>query len=45
MPDVKWGRMLSVKDPGEPLKLYLLLGEPRNESLRPAYEKVVKNIR
>jgi hypothetical protein len=39
------GRMLSVKDSGEDFKLYLLLGEPRDEALRPAYEKALKNLR
>lgn len=39
------GRMLSVQASSEPFKLYLLLGEPRDEALRPAYEKAVKNLR
>lgn len=38
------GHMLSIKDFGEQFKL-LLLGEPRDESLRPAHEKAVKNLR
>ncbi|WP_397385584.1 hypothetical protein [Prosthecobacter sp.] len=37
--------MLSVQASSEPFKLYLLLGEPRDEALRPAYEKAVKNLR
>ncbi len=37
--------MLSVQASCEPFKLYLLIGEPRDESLLPAYEKAVKNLR
>ncbi len=38
----KWlGQILSVKDAHEPFKVYLLLGEPQQEALRPAFDKAV----
>ena len=38
----KWlGQLLSVKDTKEPFKVYLLLGEPQQEALRPAFDKAV----
>ena len=38
----KWlGQLLSVKEAKEPFKVYLLLGEPQNENLRPAFDKAV----
>jgi hypothetical protein len=38
----KWlGQLLSVKDAREPFKVYLLLGEPQQEALRPAFDKAV----
>jgi hypothetical protein len=38
----KWlGQLLSVKDAREPFKVYLLLGEPQQEVLRPAFDKAV----
>ncbi len=38
----KWlGQILSVKDAREPFKVYLLLGEPQQEALRPAFDKAV----
>jgi len=38
----KWlGQLLSVKDTREPFKVYLLLGEPQHEALRPAFDKAV----
>jgi hypothetical protein len=38
----KWlGQLLSVKEAKEAFKVYLLLGEPQNESLRPAFDKAV----
>ncbi len=39
------GRMLSVKDSAEPFKLYLLLGEPQQESLRPAFDRAITILR
>ena len=39
------GRMLSVKDSPERFKLYLLLGEPQQESLRPAFERAITILR
>jgi len=38
------GRMVSVKESNEKFKLYLLLGEPQNENLRPAFERTLKNL-
>jgi hypothetical protein len=38
----RWmGQLLSVKDAREPFKVYLLLGEPQQDALRPAFEKAV----
>lgn len=38
----KWlGQLLSVKDARESFKVYILLGEPQQEFLRPAFEKAV----
>jgi len=38
----KWlGQLLSVKDAPEPFKVYLLLGEPQHEALRPAFDRAV----
>ncbi len=38
----RWlGQLSSVKDAGDRFKVYLLLGEPQQESLRPAFEKAV----
>ena len=38
----KWlGQLLSVKDARERFKVYLLLGEPQQEALRPAFDKAV----
>jgi hypothetical protein len=38
----KWlGQLLSVKDAREPFKVYLLLGEPQQEALRPAFDKAI----
>lgn len=38
----KWlGQLLSVKDAKEHFKVYLLLGEPQQEALRPAFDKAV----
>jgi hypothetical protein len=38
----KWlGQLLSVKDARERFKVYLLLGEPQHEALRPAFDKAV----
>lgn len=39
------GRMLSVKDSKEQFKLYLLLGEPQQESLRPAFDRAITILR
>jgi hypothetical protein len=36
------GRMLSIRESSEPFKLYLLLGEPQSEALRPAFERAIK---
>jgi hypothetical protein len=38
----RWlGQVMSVHDADEPFKLYLLLGEPQQEVLRPAFEKAI----
>jgi hypothetical protein len=38
----KWlGQLLSVKAAREPFKVYLLLGEPQQEVMRPAFDKAV----
>lgn len=38
----RWlGQITSVKESREPFKVYLLLGEPQNEALRPAFERAV----
>jgi hypothetical protein len=38
----RWlGQITSVKDSAEQFKLYLLLGEPQHEELRPAFERAV----
>lgn len=38
----KWlGQLLSVRDAKEQFKVYLLLGEPQQEALRPAFDKAV----
>lgn len=38
----RWlGQVMSVSDAPELFKIYLLLGEPRHETLRPAFEKAV----
>lgn len=38
----KWlGQLLSVKEAREQFKVYLLLGEPQPEALRPAFDKAV----
>ena len=38
----KWlGQLLSVKATLEPFKVYLLLGEPQQEALKPAFEKAI----
>jgi hypothetical protein len=38
----RWlGQIQSVKDANEPFKVYLLLGEPEQENLRPAFDKAV----
>jgi hypothetical protein len=38
----KWlGQLLSVKDAREQFKVYLLLGEPQQEALRPAFDRAV----
>lgn len=38
----RWlGQMMSVRDSEERFKIYLLLGEPQQEELRPAFEKAV----
>jgi hypothetical protein len=34
--------MLSVKESADDFKLYLLLGEPQQEALRPAFERALK---
>lgn len=42
----RWlGQLLSVKDAKEPFKVYLLLGEPQQEALRPAFDKAVSILR
>jgi hypothetical protein len=35
------GQVMSVRDAAEPFKLYLLLGEPQQETLRPAFERAI----
>ncbi len=38
----RWlGQVMSVRDAREQFKVYLLLGEPQQEALRPAFEKAV----
>ncbi len=38
----RWlGQIMSVKDASERFKVYLLLGEPQHEPLRPAFERAV----
>ena len=38
----RWlGQMSSVKDASEKFKIYLLLGEPQSESLRPAFDRAI----
>jgi hypothetical protein len=38
----RWlGQVMSIRDSSEPFKLYLLVGEPQQEALRPAFEKAV----
>jgi hypothetical protein len=38
----RWlGQLLSVKDAPEQFKVYLLLGEPQQESLRPAFDRAI----
>ena len=38
----RWlGQMDSIKDAGEPFKVYLLVGGPQDESLRPAFQRAV----
>ena len=39
------GQMLSVQDAAKEFKLYLLLGEPQDAKLRPAFERAVRNLR
>jgi hypothetical protein len=42
----KWlGQLVSVKDARERFKVYLLLGEPQLEALRPAFDKAVSILR
>jgi hypothetical protein len=42
----KWlGQLLSVKDAKEPFKVYLLLGEPQQPALRPAFDQAVSILR
>ena len=42
----RWlGQITSVKDANERFKVYLLLGEPQHESLRPDFDKAVSILR
>lgn len=42
----RWlGQFMSVKDSQEQFKVYLLLGEPQQEALRPAFDKAVSILR
>jgi hypothetical protein len=42
----KWlGQLLSVKEARDRFKVYLLLGEPQQEALRPAFDKAVSILR
>jgi hypothetical protein len=42
----RWlGQIMSVKDAREQFKVYLLLGEPQQETLRPAFERAVSILR
>lgn len=42
----RWlGQMMSVKDAPEQFKVYLLLGQPQQEALKPAFDKAVSILR
>ena len=42
----RWlGQIISVSGAAEPFRLYLLLGEPQDESLRPAFTKALSILR
>ena len=42
----KWlGQLLSVRDAKEHFKVYLLLGEPQQQALRPAFDKAISILR